>query len=190
MNKVLGFTILVLFFLISCRQSEYNKLIKEEMSKNIIHDTILLGHKFGQTKDEFFEICWQLNKKKIVKQGGKSNTVEYIIPKGASSPAIKMLFYGKFNEKDIMTGIEAEFSYPAWSLWNKNYHSDKLALALKDTLKSWFPGNEFIVINGSKLKKEFFVKIDGNRQIVIEPLTNTKDVKIRIEDLRFKDLGL
>ena len=36
-----------------------------------------------------------------------------------------------------------------------------------------------------KTKKEIFVKIDGNRRIIIEPLKNNREVNARIDDLRY-----
>ena len=81
--------------------------------------------------------------------------------------------------------MDMKFRYVAWSLWNKSLQSDKLVPVVKDSLKTWFPGNDFIVIPAKKTKGEIHVKIDGNRRILIEPITDSRTVDVRIDDLRY-----
>jgi len=54
-----------------------------------------------------------------------------------------------------------------------------------DTLKKWYPGNDFFLLENAKLKTPTYVKIDGNRQIIIHA-QGDKDVKATLEDLRYK----
>ena len=49
----------------------------------------------------------------------------------------------------------------------------------------WYTGNDFIRVENENLTNEFFVKIDGNRQIVIHIL-DEKNVRAQLLDLRFK----
>ena len=50
---------------------------------------------------------------------------------------------------------------------------------------TWYPGNEFIEVTLKKSNKQVFVKVDGNRQILIETPNDTREVDVRIDDLRF-----
>ena len=182
---------LIIFFLLtqlSCNKSEYTKLVNNEMAKNIVNDSLIFGMTFGQTRKLFFDQCWKLNNQKIINQGSSNNFVEYQLPKkkrdSINSP-ITLLFYGIFNKEKIMTGMDMKFRYVAWSLWNKSLQSDKLVPVVKDSLKTWFPGNDFIVIPAKKTKGEIHVKIDGNRRILIEPITDSRTVDVRIDDLRY-----
>jgi hypothetical protein len=78
-----------------------------------------------------------------------------------------------------MTGMDVEFSYEDWALWNKDLYADKLVPVVQDTLMKWFPGNPFMQVKGS------LVKVDGNRQIVLKQKSE-RDVSVRIEDLEYK----
>ncbi len=180
--------ILLFIIIVGCEKSEYAKLVKSEMNKEIVKDSLIFGMKFGQTKKLFFDQCWELNNKKIINQGTSNKFVEYKLPIKEGDTVrnpITMLFYGIFNKQKIMTGMDMKFHYVGWSLWNKSLQSDKLVPEIKDSLKSWFPGNDFILVPAKKTKGEIHVKVDGNRRIVIEPLKDTREVDVRIDDLRY-----
>jgi len=179
------FTVLILQ---SCKKSEYAELVSRELDKNIVNDSLLFGLKLGDTKQQFFDICWQLNKDKVIRQGPKNDFVMYKLP--TSNPddvknKITLLFYGIFNNEKTMTGLDMKFYYDAWSLWNKSLHAEQLIPVVQDSLMSWYPGNEFIPVTLKKSNKQVFVKVDGNRQILIEAPSDTREVDVRIDDLRF-----
>ncbi len=186
-----SFKALVVFFLImqvSCGKSEYTKLVDSEMAKNIVNDSLIFGMKFGQTRKLFFDQCWKLNNEKVINQSTSNKFVEYKLPMkeaDTKESPITMLFYGIFNKKKIMTGMDMKFHYDGWSLWNKSLQSDKLVPIVKDSLKSWFPGNDFIIVPAKKMKGEIHVKVDGNRRIIVEPIADTRTVDVRIDDLRY-----
>lgn len=182
------YVLLFLILLVGCSESKYSKLVKTEMAKNIVNDSLVFEMKFGQTRQEFYDQCWKLNNKGIITHGPNNNFVQYYLPQkegDSSINSIRMLFYGTFDEDKIMRGMDMQFSYNAWSLWNESLHSDKLISVVKDTLQSWYPGNDFIEVTMKRSKKDILVKIDGNRRIIIETLMNTKDVDVRIDDLRY-----
>lgn len=186
LRNSLVFLFLILL-IISCSNSEYDKLVKAELAKNIVNDSLIFGMKLGQAKQRFFDQCWQMNKEGKIIQGPKNNFVQYDFPKlagGDNTKALRMFFYGIFNEDKIMTGLDLKFGYVAWAIWNKELHSDKLVPVVQDSLKTWFPGNDFIKISLEDAK-DIYVKVDGTRRIVIEPLTNTKEIDVRIDDLRY-----
>ena len=185
--KVSVFTVFILS--ISCNESEYSKVVKREMDKSIVNDSLFFGLKFGDTRKAFYDKCWLLNKNGTIMQGPLNSFVQYDLPmkkNDVTQQKIRMLFYGIFNEEKIMTGMDMKFSYEAWSLWNKSLQSDQLAISLQDTLISWFPGNKFIQVKSEKIKGTTFIKVDGNRRIMIEPLKDNREVDVRIDDLRYK----
>lgn len=169
-------------------QSEYDKLVKSELATGIIHDDLMFGLKIGQSKKEFFEICWDLNKNKVISQGPKNEYVKYELKPNDipnETENVEMLFYGIFDEEQKMIGLRKRFSYLGWSLWNEDFHSDKLAPKLKDYYLKIYGGNAFIEIDEGIEEVQTFVKVDGNRQILIYPADN-KDVVVKIEDNRYK----
>ncbi len=182
------FIVIICISIIGCNQSEYTKLIKSEMSKNIVHDTLFFGMNFGQSKREFFDKCWKLNAKGLVSHGPSNDFVRHDLPlkEGMDmTQSIRMLFYGIFNEEKIMTGMNLQYSYNAWSLWNKSLQPEKLVPVVKDTIMKWFPGNDFIKVKIDKNEKDLWVKVDGNRRIIIKPIDDKREVKVRIDDLRY-----
>jgi len=80
--------------------------------------------------------------------------------------------------------MDFQFYYDAWSLWNKELQSDQLIYSVKDSLTTWYPGNDFIEVT-SKDSIITFVKVDGNRRIMINPLDDDRIVKAKIDDLRY-----
>lgn len=158
------------------------------MAKGVVYDSLLFDMKFGQRKQEFFQKCWQLNQKGIISNGPGNESVKYMLPQQSetnSEQNITLLFFGDFNENKIMTGMDYQFYYNAWSIWNKKLQSDKLVPVVMDSLKKWYPGNDFIKVPLKKDSTEIFVKVDGNRRITIRPLDDDKIVKAKIDDLRY-----
>lgn len=179
---------LIILITSSCYESEYSQLVKEELGKETVNDTLFLGLKFGIKKQDFFDKCWELNNKQIIGHSASNNFVKYQLPtkkKDSTVSNINMLFYGIFNEEKIMTGMDLKFYYESWALWNKFYHADQLLPVIKDSLLHWYPGNDFVLVPIKKNQKKVLVKIDGNRRIIIEPLENNKEINARIDDLRY-----
>ena len=158
------------------------------MAKGVVYDSLLFDMKFGQHKQDFFQACWQLNQKGIISNGPGNTSVKYSLPMKAgvaNDNSITLLFFGDFNEEKIMTGMDFQFYYDAWSIWNKSLQSDKLLPVVMDSLKKWYPGNDFIKVPLKKDSTEILVKVDGNRRIIIRPLEDERIVKAKIDDLRY-----
>jgi len=158
------------------------------MATGVVHDSLLFDMKFGQRKQEFFRACWKLNQKGVITNGPGNKTVKYELPLDVDAPlksAMTLLFFGDFNEAKIMTGMDLQFYYNAWSIWNKDLQAEKLVPVVKDSLKKWYPGNDFIKVPLEKDSTHLFVKVDGNRRIVIKPLDDNRLVKAKIDDLRY-----
>ncbi|PKA98832.1 hypothetical protein B0O79_2526 [Flavobacteriaceae bacterium MAR_2009_75] len=190
LKKNSGILVIFAFLIASCSSSvsQYQELVDKEMASEKRYDSILFGMKFGQTKKQFFERCWKLNKKGVIKQGPNNKFVEYRLPLKKDQnlkDAIIMLFYGIFDRNNTMTGMDLQFSYNAWSLWNENLQSSELVPSVKDSLLKWYPGNDFKLLKMPKDTNSVFVKVDGNRRILIKPIDDPRIVKARIDDLRY-----
>jgi len=183
-----AFYILFILLLSNCKRAEYDQLIKAEMNSGIVNDSLIFGMKLGQPKQSFFDQCWQMNKEGKIIQGPKNNFVQYDFPMQQGddkTKAMRMFFYGIFNDDKVMTGLDLKFTYVAWAIWNKDLHADKLIPVVQDSLVKWFPGNDFIKIALENDQKEVYVKVDGTRRIIIEPVASTKELDVRIDDLRY-----
>lgn len=179
--------ITLLCALLGC-QSDYTRMLNREAKEGLRKDSLILGLVMGENRADFFRRCWELNQKELITQGPRNRTVKYELPVqegDRSISTITLLFYGTFNADNTMTGMDMSFSYAAWAPWNTELTAQRLLPRVQDTLKSWFPGNDFITIDSDNPKSPIYVKIDGNRQIIAYAMDD-KDVVVKIEDLTQK----
>lgn len=169
---------------ISCNlNSPYANLIKSELRSGKQVNDLIMGFEFGMSKDLYFDRCAELNKLKEITSGGRNFSPEKIlIPNNSDGKKIKMSFFGTFDDKRILNGLDVRFNFLGWSSWNKEYQSSVLLEQIKDSLLSWFHGNNFLAVEIEGINKETYVKVDGNRRIILYTV-DTKDVALKIDDL-------
>ena len=180
---------LYIFFIaliISCQNvSEYERIVKDEMARGVYTDSLQFGLTIGDMKKTFFTKAWELNADGKVTHGPNNEFIAYEIENMPEGKRVNHLFYGIFNENDIMTGLDMRFYFLGWAPWNEELQSDKVLPVAMDKLMEWYPGNNFISIENENFPNETFVKIDGNRQILIH-IIDEKDVRAQLLDLRYK----
>ncbi len=184
--KLIIFSFLFIGFL-GCK-SEYTRAVEAGLASGIQKDSLIFGMKMGMTKDDFFRICWDLNKAKLIKEGPGNNFAKYIEPDSLLSDVNKkkeMLFYGIFDEKKVIQGMDMIYNYASWAPWNEDMSSLNLTNELLVFYERHYPGNRFIEIDLGLKEYKAYAKIDGNRQITIYPKSE-KDVSVKIEDLNYK----
>lgn len=158
----LGLCLLLLLVLSCEKQSKYEQLVQNELSKGVRYDSLFLGYAFGMEVEDFFEHSWQLNKKGVVFNGG-ANTIEHYSDELKSD--VTMSFYPRFYNNKIYK-MPVGYRYDAWAPWNKQYWADSLQKDLLDLYESKY-GQGFIELRDSTAVGKKYVKIDGNREIVI-----------------------
>jgi hypothetical protein len=176
--------IIITSILLSCK-SDYQKYVERESSKDKRYNDLIFGLKIGQTQKEFFNICWELNKRGIITNGDGANVL-YTEKIDSLNPKQKrkvLNYYGIFDDEKIMQGVTMTYSYAAWSPSDKSYSADSLMYDVLDKLKYDFPGNDFMKIDMEGTKA--YVKIDGNRHIQVY-IKDARNVCVKIEDLKFK----
>jgi hypothetical protein len=184
--KKLNILFFLTLFTFSCK-SDYEKKLYSELNTGVKYDSLFYDLKIGQTQQQFFDLCWKMNKEQLIMEGGGRN-VKYILPLRAGEDSTKIkevLFYGIFDDKKIMQGMDMKFVYRSWSPWVRNLQSDSLILDLKEQMESAYKGNKFEVVElDKKVDFKAYVKIDGNRQITLYQ-SDRKDVKMKIEDTNY-----
>jgi hypothetical protein len=163
-------------------ESDYTKLVKSELAKGIRKDSILLGIRFGDTRNEFNGKCFDLNKQHLAMEG-EGGSIQYLFRDSLvhrKATPIRLLFVPAFDEKEILTNLDLKFNYVGWAPWNRHLQADSLETKIKQLLMRWYGGNEFVTahVNDSEIP----VKLDGNRRIVIyrdEP----QNVVVKIQDI-------
>lgn len=180
---------LVLIGLLGSCTSEYDSYVQREMASGLRQDSLIFDMRMGQTKKDFFATCWDLNSQGIIAQGTGNTTARYYTDLDSAGQRTldtkNMLFYGIFDEEDVMRGMDMSYSYSAWAPWNEDKSADSLLQHLRLEYEMGYPGNEFIEVNYKVLDAPVLVKIDGNRQILMYVKSN-KDVVVKIEDLEYK----
>ncbi len=146
----------------ACRKSEYRRMVERELASGERNDSLFLGFYFGMPADEFYDHCWELNRREMVKQGPENASVQYNLDE-FKAPA-RMNFYPDFHENRIYE-MPVLFEYQGWAPWNKEFFSDALIEEVIALLEEWY-GQGFVEIrHPEKEDLSVFVKIDGNRQI-------------------------
>lgn len=158
---MLLFTLSAVLF--SACKSDYERMVEEGLASGVRNDTLFLGIYLGMTKKDFFAHCWELNKQHLIKQGNSNTSVEYEM-KELKSPAL-MNFYPTFFQDEIHE-MPAMFNYIAWAPWNKDLWSDSLIVDVKNMMGKWYGGNDFVKMEHPE-KGFRFVKVDGNRRIIL-----------------------
>lgn len=165
-----------------CFQSEYTRLVKAELAKGVRNDSLLFGIRFGDTRNEFYGKCFDLNKQQLV-TAGAGNNVEYVFSDSLfhrNPTNISLLFYPSFDQNDKITNMKMQFSYRAWAPWNRDMQSDSLLGKTQKILMNWYGGNNFILANVGG--KQMPVKLDGNRRILVYTW-DMKSVSVEVQDI-------
>jgi hypothetical protein len=143
---------------------KYENLVKKELARNVREDSLFLGIKLGMTSKEFFAHCWELNKKGMITDGNNNTAVLYKLDKEFDHP-VSMNFYPDFHNNRIYK-MRTDFSYNGWAPWNRHLYADSLQPKVVALIKKWYGDNNIIHVTDS-VKGNLFIKIDGNRQIII-----------------------
>lgn len=159
-------------------RSEYDKLVEKEMARGVTYNRLFLGYELGMAKEAFYDHSWALNRQGLVMQGPQNQTVQYELDDDLPHPA-KMYFYPEFYEDKVFQ-MRVQFIYDGWAPWNKELWSDSLQLDVVDLFRAWY-GEGFIEHGATR---DFFgehveyVKVDGNRRIVVAKHTDQEVVAV------------
>ena len=178
-NLLLITCVLSIFWGSSC-QSEYEKMVRQELASGVRQDSLFFGLYLGMDSKEFFARCWELNNKGVLYHGAANTTVEYRFKDFGKDAT--MNFYPDFHEDKIYE-MPATFAYTASAPWDPGYSTDTL---LKETLtfvEPWF-GKGFIKLVHPE-KGSVYAKVDGNRRVLI--YTAGETVKMLVTDLSVKE---
>jgi len=191
MNRLLIYISLIftVSIAIGCK-SDYTRYVEREMATDVKNDSLIFTLELGMNQKEYFDSCWQLNRRQIIAQGDGSGNARYIIRPDSTaadqSKAMEMLFKGVFDNNKIMRGMDFDYSYTGWATWNEHLQSDSLLLSLKNTISADYGGNPWLEVKMEDLGVTSYVKIDGNRQFLIFPV-DQRTVKVKIADLDHKE---
>lgn len=163
----------------NCKQSpSYFETVEMELAKDIRHDELFLGLKLTMPTKEFYDTCWGLNKRGLTREGAMNTTVHYPVDELKEKGSFDFYPIFKNGKVQSMTGFT---QYEAWAPWRKDLWAEPLLEDTREWIQKWIGGNDFFEIKSPGLGKAY-VKIDGNRRIVLYYLTDQR-VEVLISDL-------
>ena len=197
--KFLNFLILIilcvgLLNLYSCEPSildkkSYSKLINDETGKNKRYDSIIYGVKLGMTYDEFNYYVFKENREGLFFPSMGGSMVKTYLKKGFDYP-VQLDFYPKNVEgKSIpLKEYKAYIRYKDFSIYNKKMSLNNLLDQTLQSFEKGYKGNKFYKITNDQdiFVKYNYLKIDGNRKILIIPSSALNQLYILFEDLKPK----
>lgn len=171
-------SLLLLFSLLGC-ETEYQKKERKELASGKIHKELFLDLELGMDKKDFFEACWEWNKKGVLSNGPTELSVEHTLtlPSGNSA---KMRFYPKFNDNKIYL-MPVEFIYDGWAPWNEELNIENLRDDVVALFEEWY-GSGFFEVSNEDRSKLAYVKLDGNRRVRIFK-NSLSTIRVEIADL-------
>jgi len=161
--------ILGLIFLLvaACtRKGQYRTMVDEGIASGVRHDSLFLGLYLGMPSKEFYGRCWKLNEQGILKNGAQNLSAQYTLYDRRDTMYLN--FYPDFFQ-DKISDMPVRFNYKTWAPWNKELFADSLLLDVVDLMEEWY-GEGFVKFSDPE-KGEVYVKVDGNRRIML----HTKD---------------
>lgn len=182
--KVVAVLLCCSILAISCREKtsykKYQALLEQEMAEGKRVDSLFFNIRLGMPSKEFYMHCWDMNKKGLFTDGESNTAVLYKLSEGLRYPASMNFYPGFYNDKISKMGVS--FRYDGWAPWNKQMCSDSLKQDVLQLYEKWYPdGNSFIKLE-DKDRGSIYVKVDGNRRIIIGSYNNTY-VKVDYTDL-------
>lgn len=183
-SLILPFFIGVALLISACQKKEKRSLAeveKQELAKGIRNDSLFLGLAFGMTAKEFYAVCWDLNKKGILREAVGNTAAAYQLNKGEMNYEAEMDFYPTYKN-DKINEMPVRFHYKAWAPWNEHLQSNKLILEVQKLMEKWYGGGFFIASlpEGGK----GIVKVEGNRKITITLIPESEsEVLVTFTDL-------
>ncbi len=159
-------SVLILLLIVACRNNSEKKLAdveKQELAKNIRHDSIFMGIHLGMPKQAFFDYCWQKNKEKLFIEGS-GKTVEHQLGKEGFNFPLQMNFYPTFKD-DKVSELPIQFTYTVLDPWNPKMKTEELLKEVKKLMEKWFGTGFFLTTlpDGKKV----YAKVHGNKRIII-----------------------
>jgi len=169
----------------SCSEKiKYGDLVSNELAKGIRYDSLIYGIHFGMTNEEFGDYCAEMNRKKIFMPNQNGSAVSLELQNGFNSP-VYIEFFPRFENGIKITKLEAILNYRDFSYYNKNYAIENLIIETKTNFEKGYGGNKFFEMpHENNLLKYQYIKIDGNRKIVLSPNFDGQKLNIEFEDLK------
>ncbi|TLP74030.1 hypothetical protein [Maribacter sp. ACAM166] len=179
----LGTLLSIVFFSSCSRKITLDEYVTKELEKNIRQDSLIYGVHFGMTGEEFQRYCTGMNQKKIFMPNPSGTNVRLEISNGFGTP-VYLNFFPVLIGKSPIRKVNASLKYKKFSYYEEKHKIEILVNQAITYFEEGYGGNRFFSIpHENKLLKFMYVKIDGNRKILLKPTFEGQELEIEFEDL-------
>ena len=173
----------VILFSCNDKQISYETYVAKELTTGVRNDSLIYRIHFGMTQEEFKSYCTGMNLQKRFMPNPRGTAVRLKLQKGFGAPVLFDFFPVLHSNKPI-SKIIASMKYRDFSYYDKIYDIGNLVIEAVEYFEDGYGGNKFIAIpHENKLLKHMYVKIDGNRKILLKPTFDGQELQIEFEDL-------
>ena len=166
-----------------------DKLIIKETSRSQRYDSIVYGVKLGMSSDDFFYYVDKAYREGLFYPSRGNTMVKIEFNKGFDHPVNFEFFPANAKSKFTpLKQFKAGISYINYSIYNQEMTLSKLLKQSIQFFENGYKGNKFLKVPNNKdiFIKYNYVKIDGNRLILIKPSSTFNELNIIFEDLKPK----
>jgi hypothetical protein len=171
----------------SCvREQSYESVRKEELAKGIHVDSVIYKVHLGMSYSDYYTYCFQMNQKGLFKPNITGDMVSLELARGFRFPVIFEFMPSKQGNSEKIYFYWGKLTYKNFSYYNKDCSIEKLTKEAMNYFENNYKGRKFIRIpNENILLKYKFVKIDGNRQITLDPEVSGQYLNVTFKDLNY-----
>lgn len=175
---------LLVFLLISCRQEvTLEDMQSKELARGVRYDSLIYGVHFGMSMEDFANHCAQMNRKKLFMPNTQGNAVRIRFTEGYQEP-VQFEFFPDQNPTRTLVRLTGALRYESFSYYDKKYAIKNLLKEAIGFFEDGYGGNEFIALpHENVLLEHKFVKIDGNRKIILSPTFDGQVLEVVFEDI-------
>ena len=161
-----------------------DKLMVKETSRNQRFDSIVYGVKLGMSTYDFFDYVDKTYREGLFFPSRGNTRVKIELNKGFDYPVNFEFFPADIDGKSIKQ-FNAGISYKNYSSYNQEMTLSKLVNQSIQFFENGYKGNKFLKVpnNDDIFIKYNYVKIDGNRLILITPSSTLNELNIVFKDL-------
>jgi len=151
--------IMILLLYSSCSQnSEYQQMVEDGLNSGKTVNDIFLGYTFDTTREEFYEMSWQMNQQEVITGGVK---IEYLLEDLKSTARLE--FFPEF-ENGVIIKMPIDATYISWAPWNEGYSADNLLMDIRTHYQQVYD-TQFKYVSVPDIQQDAWVSIQGNREI-------------------------
>lgn len=175
----------LLMITVSCSHNQsYEDVVKEELSKGVRYDSLFYNIHLGITYDDFTFYCFKNHLDGAFKPNAKGTAVALELTEGFSAPVQLEFFPKNAQQYEPIKKFTGLVKYKDFSRYDKKYAIENLVKETLQFFEKGYGGREFITIpHENRLLKYNYIKIDGNRKILLKPTFNGDLLLLEIEDL-------